>query len=221
MNRGRPAVNPTSLVTDEGWRSTAKAILRRSGGVSGMVIAAAPTIVFVVVNSVSSLVPALIATVISAIVAFGWRLIRREPLREPMVGLIIAAVCIVVAVYTGEAKGFFLLPILMCAVGVVVCIASVLAHWPLAGLLMNRIVGGRRDWREQRRLRRVYSGMTLLSAAVSGVNFILQAALYRANQTAWLGALHTVTGPLWAAITIITVVLARRAIKRDTESVPT
>lgn len=90
--------NPTSPVTDEGWRSTATAILKRAGGVSGMVIAAVPTIVFVVVNSVSSLVPAVIATVIAAIVAFGWRLIRREPLREAMIGLIIAGVCIAVAV---------------------------------------------------------------------------------------------------------------------------
>ncbi len=119
----------------------------------------------------------------------------------------------------GEAKGFFLLPILLPAVGVVVCIASVLARWPLAGLLVNRIVGGRRDWREHRRLRRVYSGTTLLSAAVNVVSFILQAALYRANQTAWLAAFHTLTGPLWADITIVTVVLARRPIKRDTGSV--
>jgi hypothetical protein len=65
-----------------------------------------------------------------------------------------------------------------------------------------------------RRLLRIYSGTTLLSATVNVVSFGLQTALYRANQTAWLAAFHILTGPLWAAITITTVMLARRAIKR-------
>ncbi len=212
--RAEPGPVPPTDGNGQRWRNVASAMLERSGGISGMVAAAVPTIVFVVGNGLSSLYPALLATAAAAVLIFGWRLARRQPLRQALAGLLIAGVCAALAAYTGQAKGFFLATVLLPALGVVVCVGSVLARRPLAGYLVNRIAGGQAGWRKDRRLLRIYSGTTLLSAAVNVVSFGLQTALYRANQTAWLAAFHILTGPLWAAITITTVMLARRAIKR-------
>ncbi len=204
----------TASTGGETWWGVTSAIVRQSGGVSGMAVAAIPTIVFVAVNALSALHPALLATALAAVFVFGGRLVRREPLRQALVGLVIAGICAGLAAYTGEAKGFFLVPLLLPLVVVVVCTVSILARRPLAGLLVNRIVGGRPTWHQDRRLRRTYAGTTLLSAGLNVVSFVLQTQLYRANQTAWLAAFHVLTGPLWAVITIVTVVLARRANKQ-------
>lgn len=217
MSRDGSATGSTPPVIDQGWRCTARTILHRFGGVSGTAVAALPTIVFVAANTIISLAPALIATAITAVLIFAWRIARREPLHAALTGLVIAGMCIACTIYIGQAKGFFLLSILVNAAVVVACAASVLARRPLAGILLNRIVGGGRDWREHHRLRRIYAGTTLLPATASLVSFVLQAALYQANQTAWLAALHVAAVPTWIAITIAIVVLARWAITRDRE----
>jgi hypothetical protein len=125
-----------------------------------------------------------------------------------------AGFCAGVAAFTGEAKGFFLLPLLVPLVAAGACTVSIMARRPLAGLLLNRLVGGPPTWRRDRGLHRIYAWTTVLFAAVNTVSFVLQTQLYRASQTAWLAAFHILTGPLRPVIIVITVVLARRAIKR-------
>ncbi len=185
-------------------------LLDQAGGASGMVVAAVPTIVFVVVNQLASLNPALFATVAASLLAFGWRLSHREPLRQAMVGLLIAGACAAVTAFTGEARGFYLVSILTTLVTGVVFLISALVRRPLAGLLLNRIAGGRPGWREDRRLMRVYSGATLVLAAVSIVNCALQTALARADQTTWLAVVHIVSPVLTGVVLVGTIVLARR-----------
>lgn len=177
----------------------------------GLVVAAAPTIVFVLVNALSSLYPALIAAGIVALAAFAFRLVRRESLRQAAVGLAIVGVCAGVAAFTGQARGFFLLPALIPFAVIAVCVVSVLVRRPLTGLILNRVSGGPAGWYDDRRLRRVYTGTTLVCVAVNAVNATLQAVFYLADNTFVLAAAHVATGPVFAAIVAVTVVLARRA----------
>ena len=80
-------------------------------------MAAAPTVAFVVANSLGGLTWAFIALAVAAPAAFGVRLARRESLRAALIGLLIAAGCALVAALTGEARGFFLVPTLLPAGG--------------------------------------------------------------------------------------------------------
>jgi hypothetical protein len=190
-------------------------LLDRAGGASGMVVAAVPTVVFAVVNGLASLNPALLATVAAALLAFGWRISRREPPRQAMVGLLVAAACATIAVFTGEAREFFLVPILIPFVAIAVCLVSLLVRRPLAGLLLNRIAGGRPGWRADPALLRLYSVATLVCVAVNVFNFAVQITLFAADRTAWLAVAHIVSPVLFGVVMVGTIVLARRVMNSD------
>ncbi|HEX4362318.1 MAG TPA: DUF3159 domain-containing protein [Pseudonocardia sp.] len=202
----------------ETWWSTAAMVLNRAGGASGMVVAAVPTVVFVLVNGLASLNPALVATVAAALLAFGWRLRRREPLRQAMVGLLIAGACAAIAGFTGQARGFFLVPILIPFAAIAVCLVSLLVRRPLAGLLLHRLAGGHPGRREDPRLTRLYSTATLVCVAVNVFNLAVQIALFLADQTAWLAVAHLVSPVLFGVVMVGTIVLARRIMGRGAAS---
>lgn len=197
-------------------RSTTADVARRAlestGGVVGIAVAAAPAIAFVVANALAGLGTALVTLAVTAVVAFAVRLVRRESVTGAVIGPAIAGVCALVAAVTGEARAFFLVPTLLPAGIVLVCLASVLLRRPLTGLLLNLVVGGPADWRRHRDLLRVYTVTTLIAVAVNIVNFAVQAVFYLADQPAVLAAAHVATGPVFAALVAGTVVAARRRI---------
>lgn len=203
-------------VTDiarESFRSTFVVALDRTGGLGGLIAAAFPVVVFVAVNAAASLYPALFSSLAAAVGMFGWRLLRREPLRQPAAGFLLVGTCAAFAVFTGEARGFFLVQPVTSVLGVVGSLVTIMIRRPLAGLLLNRIVGGPAGWWRQRDLLRVYGVATLLCAAVSGVEFMAQAALYAANQTAVLAAFNIVDPVIWSSVAVVIVVAARRAVR--------
>ena len=194
---------------------------RKSGGVPGVVVASAPTVVFVVTSALSGLPTAIIAAAGTAVLAFAYRLARREALRGALAGLVVAAVCALVAALTGEARGFFLLPTVLPAAILLVCLGTVVARRPLTGLLLNRVAGGPTDWRRHRDLMHVYDVTTLIAVAVNAVNFALQAWFYAAGQTAVLAVAHVATGPVFATLVAGTLVAVRRRLARERAAEPT
>jgi hypothetical protein len=198
----------------DAWRGISHAVIEKSGGVSGMLIAAIPTIVFVTVNSLASLHLAIWCVGGAGALVVSWQLIRRRPLRQAWGGLAVAGVCGGVAAYTGDAKAFFVIPLLVPLVAAVACVVSVLAGTPLTGVLFNRLVGGPPAWRRNRRLRAIYTATTLLLAVLNVISFALQAEMYRANQIPWLAAFHILTGPVRPVVIVLTVILARRTVAR-------
>ena len=195
------------------WSTTRTALLK-PGRISGSLLTAAPTLVFVVVSARSRMNIALIAAGLCALGVLTVRLVRRESPKQAVIGLLTVAACAAIAALTGEARGFFLLPALLPAAIVVVCVVSVLVRRPLTGLILNRIAGGPANWFEVRALRRVYSGTTLACAAVNIVNGALQAVFYVSRDTLLLTLVHLATGPIFAVIVAFTVVSARRVLAR-------
>lgn len=185
--------------------------LSQPGRIAGMIVTSLPVVVFVVVDAVASLYPALAAAGAVAAAGFAWRLHRRQPLRQALAGLAIVAACAAVAAITGQERGFFLIPALVPFVVIAVCAVSIVTRRPLTGVLLNRVSGGPANWREIRPLRQVYTATTLAAVAVNVVNAIVQALFYLANNPAVLAAAHVATGPVFAVIAAVTVVLARRA----------
>jgi Protein of unknown function (DUF3159) len=197
---------PEQTVAAAAWQA-----LSQPGRITGMIAAALPSAIFLTVDALASLYPALAAAGVVAAAGFAWRLHRRQPLRQALAGVVIVAACAGVAAVTGQERGFFLIPALIPFVVIAVCVASVMARRPLTGVLLNRVSGGPADWREIDRLRRVYTATTLAAAAVNVVNATVQAIFYLANYPAVLAAAHVATGPVFAVIVAVTIVLARRA----------
>ncbi|MHC1559177.1 DUF3159 domain-containing protein [Actinomycetospora sp. C-140] len=186
--------------------------LARSGGVTGIVVAATPAVVFVVADAVGGLTVAFLALAVAAPVAFGVRLARRESVRGAVVGLAVAGVCAAIAALAGEARAFFLLPTLIPAVLGVVFLGSVLVRRPVAGVLFNRLVGGPDDWRDHARLLRVYTASTLAAVAFHALNLVARGVAYLADQPAVLAALGVAAAPVFAVLAAVTLIAARRAI---------
>jgi Protein of unknown function (DUF3159) len=198
----------------------ARQALENAGGWTGIAVAAAPTVAFVIANTFGGLMWAFIALAVSAPVAFGVRLARRESLRAALIGLVIAAVCALVAALTGEARGFFLLPTLLPAGWTLLFLGSVLVGRPLTGVALNRLAGGPRDWRHNAPLRRVYTATTWAAAGICFVNFVLRVVLYITEQLAVLAAVEVATVPVPFALAAFTVPAARRAARRSAAVTP-
>jgi hypothetical protein len=178
--------------------------------VEATLVAAAPTIAFLVADAVGTLPVAIGVAAATALAVFGWRLYRRARLGAALIGLVLVAACATVAAVTGQARGFFLIPALIPFGVIAVCVATVVIGRPLTGLLLNKVIGGPPRWWTHPRLRRVHVIATLTCAAVNVVNGALQVVFYQANQPLVLGALHIATGPVFAVIVAVTIGFARR-----------
>ncbi|TQM43737.1 DUF3159 domain-containing protein [Pseudonocardia cypriaca] len=195
--------------------------VERSGGWTGVAIASAPTVAFVIANAVAGLTWAFIALAGAASVAFGVRLVRRESLRVALIGLVVAAGCALVAALTGEARGFFLVPTLLPAGWVLAFLGSVLVGRPLTGVALNRLARGPRNWRRHPALRRVYNVTSLIAAGICFVNFVLGGVLYLTDQLAAMAAMDVAVMPVPFVLAAFTVAAARRAIRRSAAATPT
>jgi Protein of unknown function (DUF3159) len=181
-----------------------------------LIVTAAPSLAFVVANAATSLDRALVVAGVTAVACFLWQIHRDKPLKQALLGLVVVGACAGAATITGQARGFFLLPMLVPFVVLTACVVSLFVNRPLTGLLFNRVSGGPADWREIPRLRRIYTATTIVSAVGNLISAIVQVALYAANQTVALAGVHVVTGPANAALIATTIVLARRAIHAPT-----
>ncbi|MFF2936301.1 DUF3159 domain-containing protein [Streptomyces mirabilis] len=178
---------------------------------AGVLVAALPTIAFLVVNAMASLTAGLIAAAVAAVAAFAWRLIRKEKLRQAVIGLAMVTACATVAALTGEARGFFLVPALIPFLVLGICLISIAIKRPLTGVILNKVSGGPSDWRFVTPLRRVYTVSTWICIAVNVVNAVLQVIYYRGDEPVVLGLVHIATGPVFAAIVAGTIAFARKA----------
>lgn len=181
------------------------------GGWKGMVDSGLPVVVFVIVNALSDLTPAIWAAVAAGIVVMAFRLVRRESLQQAVGGFVAVAVAAYVAHRTGQARDYFLLGIWRNAAFGVVLAVSVVVRWPLVGTAWEYLEGRGSGWRSRRGLARTYGGLTLMWAAVFLLRFGVQLYLYHRNETGWLAGASLAMGyPLFAVAAIVTVVVVRR-----------
>lgn len=187
-------------------------LLEQMGGISGLVSSSVPVLVFVLVNTVVSLTPAIWAALGVAVAITVWRLVRREALQPAVSGLLGVAVAAYLAHRTGSAKGFFLLGIWTSLVYGGVFLVSVLVRRPLVGVAWSVLNGHGWAWRQHRAAVRAYDVATLAWAAVFGARFAVQAWLYGSDETGWLAAARLAMGwPLTAVALLVTVWAVRRS----------
>ncbi|MBI9113754.1 DUF3159 domain-containing protein [Sanguibacter suaedae] len=196
-------------------RAAAGRALERVGGPVGLAAATAPTVAFVVTDAAAGLEAAFVALAVTAVLASGVRLARRESPGAAVAGLLVAAVCATVAAVAGEARAFFLPTMLLPAVFVLAYAISFMARRPLAGLMVNRLAGGPRDWPRHPALRRIYTISSLIGLTMAGANFVVRVVFYVADEPGVLAAIQVGLPLLFAVHFAVTLVVARQTVGRS------
>jgi len=186
------------------------------GGWRGMVESSVPVLVFVVVNIIWELQPALIASVGVAVAIGVLRLFQRRPVRHAVNGLFGIALGAFIAWRTGEARDFYLPGIIQSYIFAGLLLLSALIRQPIVGWGWSVIMaGGKSDWRADRRLMRTFIWLTVLWAVVWVAKVSAQAWLYVEKQDDLLGVARLVLGaPPYILLILLTVAVVRR-VTRD------
>ncbi len=187
-------------------------LLEQMGGVPGIVASTIPVAVFVVVNLVFALQPALVAALAAGVALAGWRVARRQPLQPAVSGLLGVGLAAFIAYRTGEARGFYLPGLIYSAVFGLAFLTSVIVRWPLAGVIWHGINGDGQGWRRDPRLLRAYTLASLLWTLVFAARLVVQGLLYSADEETWLGVARLAMGyPLVGVALLGTIWAVRRA----------
>jgi hypothetical protein len=177
-------------------------------------------VVFVLVNILADLNPALIASVGVALAIAGLRLAQRRPIRHALNGLFGVGIGAFIAWRTGDEKDFYL-PGILYGIGYgLALLASVAIRQPLVGWIWSVIVaGGKSEWRTDAKLIRTFSWLTVLWGVVWLAKVGVQAGFYVADMDTALGIARLVLGyPPYLLLLAITVWTVRR-VTRDAEPV--
>lgn len=187
-------------------------LLEQMGGLTGLVSSTLPVLVLVPINAWKGLVPALLAALGVAAAVFVWRLVRKESVQPAISGFIGVAICAAIAWKMGDAKGYFLYGIWMSLLFACVSVVSVVVRWPIVGVIWKGVNGDSMSWRGVPAARRCYAWATLGWAVVFAARFVVQHYFYGHDGTTQLAVARILMGwPLTAVVTVVTVILVRRA----------
>jgi hypothetical protein len=206
------ATEPEEGATQRGMRQLGSAQfdgLEAIGGWRGMIESVAPGLVFVVVFvAVREIMPAVIASVAVAVVATIARLLQRTPITQAVGGLLGVGIGAIWAWRSGEAQNFFAWGLITNAVFALGVTISILARWPVVGVIVATLFGRPTTWREDPDLMRRYTLASWLWVGAFLLRLAVQVPLYLGGDTGWLGAARLVMGlPLWALVLWVTWVL--------------
>lgn len=154
-------------------------VLRSAGGVQGIAESILPGLVFLVVFTVTrELTPSLVAALAGAAVFTVVRLIQRRPLTQALAGVVGVGISAWLANTTGKAEDFYLPGFFTNAAYIVAMVISILAKWPVAGLLFGFIRNEGLDWRKDPARLKAYRLGTWIIVAVLALRLAVQVPLY-------------------------------------------
>jgi intracellular septation protein A len=171
------------------------------GGWAGVIDSGLPFVVFTIAYLITDrdLETTLFASVGTAAILAGLRLVRRQSLQQVFSGLIGIAIAAFLAQRTGNADNFFLPGIITNAAYASICLISIAIHKPLLGYVIEAMRGRDMSWVREPQARRLFSTITWLWALIFGVRVAIMFPLYLLGQTAALGTLKILLGyPLFA-----------------------
>ena len=201
--------------------SFAEQMADQLGGWRGLAESSVPVVVFVLANILTSVKPALVASVAVAVLIAGLRLAQRRPVRHAVNGLVGIDIGAFIAWRTGDSRDFYLPGILYGLGYGAVLLASAAIGQPLVGWIWSVIAdGGRADWRHDARLVRTFTWLTLLWGVVWLLKVGVQAGFYLADMDTALGVSRLLLGyPPYALLLAVTLWVVRR-VRRDYNIAP-
>ncbi|MCV7432737.1 DUF3159 domain-containing protein [Mycolicibacterium bacteremicum] len=188
--------------------------MERAGGVRGLIYSGAPVSVYAVTSAMAGRIPAVIAAVSVAALVFGWQLVKRESLRPALWGFLGVAACAGLALFTGEAKDFYLPGIWIALAVAITLTASIAIRRPLVGVVWAWVTGRDDAWRRVPRVRLAFDLVTAVMAIVSWSRFLVQNHLYATNEAELLAVARLAMGwPLFLVTSAALVLAVRYAIR--------
>jgi hypothetical protein len=174
------------------------------GGVRGVIESVVPYLIFSLVYAATKdLRTSIITSLMPVVILVIWRLIARETLVQAFSGVLVIALGAWFAHRSGDAVKFFLPNILKNAGLAVLYLVSILARWPLIGVVVGPVTGELFAWRDDPPRLRAYQLATWLWVGLFVVRLAVQLPLYLAENVTLLGTLNaTLLGIPLFAVTI-------------------
>jgi hypothetical protein len=208
---------------DESYPSMSEQIAEQLGGVRGLFESSIPVLAFVLLNVLlgdtwldlpkrAALGWAIAGAVGTAVLIGAFRLVRGQPIRHAINGIVGVAIGAVLAWRTGDAKNFYLPGILITLAQVAVLIVSVAIRRPVVGYVWGVLAnGGRHDWFGNARLFRTFQWLTLVWAGSLFVRAGVQGWLWLQDEATAIGVARIlISWPIYAATFAFTVWAVRR-----------
>jgi hypothetical protein len=196
---------------------TAGSLLKAVGGVRGLVESLLPGLGFLVVYPTTHDLPlSVLIPLALGIVFIVIRLATRTSVVPALSGVVLLAISAVLALVTGKADTNFVPGMVINAICLVVILISLIARWPIIGIIVGFLTNEPTAWRAEPAKRRVLFVATWLWALLFVIRLVVEVPLYLAHQTTLLAGARLVTGvPLYAVFLWITWLLVRTVYARS------
>jgi hypothetical protein len=193
-----------------------KLLANAIGGPRGIIDTGLPALVFVIVNAISGLTPAIYAALGFGVVLVVFRLIRHEPIQQAFSGFIGLGIAVFFAARTHSAKGFFLPGILLQCAFAAAATISIVIRRPYIGFVMAALDVRFVRWRRDPPLLRAMTWATVIWGLVFLLRAVVQGLLYWANHPGWLAVVKIAMGwPMFAGALALSYLLGRRALPEE------
>jgi len=204
-------------------------ISEQLGGLRGLIETSVPVLAFVLLNFIvgldvvglpedsrTGLYIAIGGAVGMAVAIAVYRLVRKEPVRHAVNGIIGIALGAYLAARSGQAKDFYLPGILLTLGQAAVLLLSTAFRKPIIGYVWAVMANkGRHDWLHDRRLLATFQWLTVAWAASLFVRGGVQGVLYWMDRADLLGVARIfLSWPIYAGMLALTVWAVRR-VTRD------
>lgn len=176
-------------------------IVNAMGGKKGLLDSGLPALIFLVIFNVTKEVEqaaygALALSLILTII----RLAKRETIQHAISGVIGVAVCAWLSNRSGKAEDFYLPGLWTNAIYGAVYLVSIVARWPIIGVIIGPLLEENFRWRKDPERTKVYIKATWLWVGMFMVRLLVQYPLYISGNVNALGTARLMMGyPLFIA----------------------
>ena len=185
------------------------------GGQRGAVDATLPAVAFAAGWALvhRSIGAGAVAALVAGVLLAGWRVSRGRRPVAAVVGMLGVCLAALVALRTGRAENFFLVQLLSNAGSALAWAVSILARWPLLGVVVGAALGQRGRWRRDPDLLRAYSRASWIWVLQYVVRVLVFAPLWYAGEVVWLAAARVaLSWPLVVACLAVSWWVLRRSL---------
>lgn len=196
-----------------GETPTANSLLRAMGGIRGLIESIVPGLAFLVLYTFTKdLTLSVVAPLILGAVFIIVRLVTRSAVMPAIIGLVLLGISAGLSLITGKAEDNFIPGMVINAVAFVVLVGSIIARWPLIGVIVGTLTGDAVGWRADRAKFRVVLIATWCWVGLFALRLAVELSLYLAGLPEALASAKLLLGvPLYAAMLWVTWLLVRAA----------
>lgn len=176
-------------------------------------VSASPMLTFTVaLSATKSLAVAVCAAVAAAIAVCCWRIATKRPMRTTVAVVVVVALQVMLATFSGNAMNFFLPRLAWMAVWSPVQLVLILLGRPPLGWAVGQLRGEPWAWRRCRVQRRAYSVASLLPWSLATLEMVVALWLYAHGHVALLGGTEMLTNAIHLGAFIVAWRIAVRLI---------